>query len=212
MGKELSLHPEEATAALTTIEEEYKGIMRELDKIQSTTIASLQAGWKGQDCNDFINQKLIPAVKDAGNEIQKVFQSINDTVTQNAHNYEVKYLKGQSIFRKVAHNMLKVNLALVSPFAGGVIGITDTAKVIQAQTEMNKMNKQIEELLERARKAASKSGFYGGGQQEKFNASMTKIKQSIGNLAGEIAKATGTKAQNTVSEAEELAKKNASTF
>lgn len=212
MGKELSLHPEEATAALTTIEEEYKGIMRELDNIQSTAIESLQAGWKGQDCNDFINLKLIPAVKEAGNEIQKVFQSINDTVTQNAHNYEAKYLNGQSIFRKVAHNMLKVNLATVSPFAGTVIGIKDTAKVIQAQTEMNKMNKQIEELLERARKAATKSGFYGGGQQEKFNASMTKIKQSIGDLAGEIAKATGVKAQNTISEAEELAKKNASTF
>ena len=202
----------EATTALTSIESEYASIMRELNQIQNGAIESLQAGWKGQDCVDFINQNLIPAVKEAGNEIQKVFQSINDTVTQNAKNFERKYLKGQTVFKPVTHVMQKIALTAVAPFTGTIVGVVDAVRVAQAQKEMDKMQKQIEELLERARKAAQKSGFYGAGQQEKFNESMSKIKKSIGDLSGSIAKATGVKATNTVDEANELGKSNASTF
>ena len=212
MAQESYLDGAEARNSLVKIEDEYASIMRELNAIQGTAITSLTEGWKGQDCTDFINKNLIPAVKEAGNEIQKVFQSVNDTVTQNAQNYERKYLKGQKVFSPVAHTMQKIALTAVAPFAGTIVGVTKPDSVKRAQKEMDTMKKKIEELLERAKQAASKSGFYGGGQQEKFNQSMKKIKQSLGDLAGGIAKATGVKATNTVDEAAELAKKNASTF
>ncbi|MBQ4030611.1 MAG: hypothetical protein II625_02540 [Bacilli bacterium] len=212
MAKESYLDGSLATTALKGIEEVYSGIIGELNKIQSEAIDKITAGWKGQDCVDFISKNVIPAVNSVSDEIQKIFQSVNDTITQNAQNYERKFLKGQTVFNRVAHNMKKVTVNCPPPFTGTIIGITDEAKLELAKNYLKRMQQQLLDLLNRAKKYAANSGFYGGGQQQKIDSSMKSIATSISNLVNEFGNAVSKVATTAVTDAEELAKKNAGTF
>ena len=212
MAKFSYLDGAEATASLTKVEDEYSKLMDELNKDVKEAITKIQEGWKGEDAVEFINQNLIPATKDVANEIQKVFQSVNDTVTQNAQNYEARYLKGQKVFRKVVHHPLRFLIDPVGAFVGTIIGITSEAAIEEAKRTMERLIRQCEDILARAKAAAAKSGFYGGDQQQKYTQSMGKISKSIGNVASELSKATSKVAKAAVEDANSIAKANVQAF
>ncbi len=201
-----------ATRSLQKVENEYGSLMDELQKRVQEAIKQIQDGWKGQDCVEFINKNLIPAVKESANEVQKVFQSINDTVTQNARNYEKRFLKGAKVFQAVAHHPLRFLINPVGAFTGTVIGITNEAAIESAKAAMDTLQKQTEMILEKAKKAAADSGFYGGNQQQKYTASMGKIKNSIAGVAKELGTATKKVAKVAVDDSRNIAKANEQAF
>jgi len=210
MGQTIGLNGAEASSALSSIEEQYNGIMQEINALQSSALEKIKASWIGEDATDFANNKFIPAIKDAGNEIQKVFQSVNDTITQNAQNYERKH--NVNVFKKVSHIPRPVNLTPIPRPTGDFIGIKDISGLTETTTGLRKMASKIGELLARAKQAAGRSGFYGENQQEKLTASMGKIKQSLEDLAKQLEDAVKKKMQAVEEEEKSIAQQNASTM
>lgn len=209
---QIGLNGREASAALTKIEGAYGGLINGFNNLQSGVIEKLGNSWYGQDAVQFVNGKFIPAIKSATDEIQKVFQSINDTITQNAKNYEAKHQV--SVFSPVKHDMRTVTLdgGPVKSDDGGFIGIKSVSVLKDGITGAQKLVNETINKLSEAKSAAARSGFYGEGQQAKLDASMSKIKSSLEELSRELQKATKAKIEAVESEEKALAKQNASTF
>ena len=208
----IGLNGQEASRCLAGIEESYGGLINGFNNLQEGVINKLGNSWYGQDAVQFVNTKFIPAIKSATDEIQKVFKSINDTITQNAKNYEAKHQV--NVFSPVAHVMRSVtlNAGTVKPDDGGFIGIKSVSVLKEGINGAQKLVNETIAKLSEAKSAAARSGFYGEGQQARLDASMAKIKANLEDLSRELKKATEAKIQDVETTEKQIAQKNASTF
>lgn len=209
----IGLNGQEATAALNKIEGSYDKTMTEIiDRMQQTVINTISSTWYGNDAIEFMRDKFKPAIDEAAKQIENIFQSVNDTITQNALNFDNEHRT--SVFQKVAHNP-KANTLTVDAMRSDLnsfVGITNANEFESAKNMINSIAEGIQAALQEAAAAAGNSGFYGGGQQEALVGSMNKIKKSLSDLADELSVATKEKVQQTRAREEEIAAANASTF
>ena len=209
----IGLNGQEATAALNKIERSYEKTMNEIiDNMQSRVINIISGTWFGNDAIEFMRDKFKPALDEAAKQIENIFQSVNDTITQNALNFDNEHRT--SVFQKVAHN-IKANTLSVDAMKGDLnsfVGITSSAEFENAKSMMDGIAGAIQSALAEAAAAAGTSGFYGGGQQEALMGSMNSIKKSLSTLSEELSAATKQKLEQTKAREAEIAAANASTF
>ncbi len=209
----IGLNGQEATAALNKIEGAYGQTMNQIiDSMQQKVINTISSTWFGNDAIEFMRDKFKPALDEAANQIEKIFQSVNDTITQNALNFDNEH--STSVFQKVAHNV-KANTLSVDAMKSDLnsfVGITSSAEFEGAKNMMDGIAEAIQSALKEAAAAAGNSGFYGGGQQEALVGSMNSIKKSLSSLSEELSAATKQKLEQTKAREAEIAAANASTF
>lgn len=209
----IGLNGQEATAALNKIEGSYDEIMNEIiDSMQAKVINSISENWFGNDAIEFMRDKFKPTLDEAVKQIEKIFTSVNDTITQNAQNFEQSH--NTNVFQKVAHKVRANTLSVdaMKPDLNSFVGIASSAAFLSSKAMMDSISGAIQSALSTAAAAAGQSGFYGGGQQEALQASMNSIKKSLTSLSDELAAATKEKLEQTKAREEEIAKQNASTF
>ncbi len=209
----IGLNGQEATAALNKIEGSYENIMNEIiDSMQAKVVNTISETWYGNDAIEFMRDKFKPTIDEAVKQIEKIFASVNDTITQNAQNFDSEHRT--SVFQKVAHNARANTLSTDAMKAdlNSFVGISSSASFLGAQAMMSGISDAIMGALTAAAAAAGQSGFYGGGQQEALQGSMNSIKKSLSQLADELAAATKEKIEQTKAREEAIAKQNASTF
>lgn len=211
--QQIGLNGQEATAALQKTENSYGKIMDELsDRMQDAVIKTISETWYGNDAIEFMRDKFKPAIDSAIKSVEDVFQSVNDTITQNASNFDNEHKT--NVFQKVAHNIRasKINADLMKADKNSFIGITDSATFEGAKNILTTISDSVLSALKEAVQAAQNSGFYGGGQQEALVNSMNKIKDTLSQLTDELTQATQEKVNQTKAREEEIAKANANTF
>jgi hypothetical protein len=209
----IGLNGQEATAALTKIEWAYDKTMAEIiDAMQARVIGIISGTWFGNDAIEFMRDKFKPAIDEAIKQIETIFQSINDTITQNAQNYDAEHRT--SVFQKVLHKVKANTLSIDAMRAdlNSFIGITNSSEFESAKVMIDGISDAIQDALQEAVAAAGNSGFYGGGQQDALVSSMQKIKSSLSTLSEELAIATKEKLAQTKAREAEIAAANASTF
>ena len=210
-GNQVGLNGIEAAKCLQSIETDYTGLMNYLQDGYQGVISSLGQGWFGQDAVNFGHQNFEPALLEIGSEINHVVQSVHDTITQNATNFDNHHQT--HVFHDPGHHQVNPqwDLSMIKPDENGYIGILGN-HLNHAASLTQPICKNISSSLDAIKSAAARSGFYGEGQQEKLSASIAKIKQSIEQINQEMTKAIKTKLETVEQDEKSLAQKNASTF
>jgi DNA anti-recombination protein RmuC len=209
---QIGLDGGKASSALSTTETNYDSIMEVLGTgFQTAVIGPLAGCWFGKDAKDLMG-KLKEVIEGAGGEFEKIFSSINETVTQNAQAFEQQH--GASVFSPVAHAVKKVvaDVSSAKEDLGGFVGIKDPSQFEAAINAFKSNNQTVGTLVKGAKTALSDSGFYGEGQQEALDASTTKIEGNLAELLQEIVDATKDKLDEAKQAEQELAKKSAQAF
>ncbi len=201
-----------ATKALGEIEKTYREVYTAHTRIQDQFIQVIGQGWFGNDAVDFVSKKAGPAILQIYDEIERVYQSVNDTITQNAKNFESKHQT--NVFTPIPHSRQNVtyDYSVVKADDAGFIGIKSASALQYALMGISHYRHAMDYQLNVAKAAAAKSGFFGEGQQEKLDASMTKIQNSITDISESLNKALTDKIKETEAEERRIAKSNANTF
>ena len=211
-GNQVGLNGQEASRSLNEIEKSYRQIVKNFNSIQGGIVNKIGTCWYGRDAIEFTRDKFKPAVESIGQEVQRVFQSVNDTITQNAKNFEAKHHTG--VFSPVTHvpENISIDASVVLENHNGFIGLENIKQLEESRQYWLQMLREQEMLLDNMKNAAARSGFYGESQQEKLNQSIHKIKTSIDEVTKELQSATQNKIEETEAEERSIAQKNASTF
>lgn len=199
----------EVAAALAAIEETYKSIINEGNRLQPRFIDKVGISWYGQDAIEYMSRLFDPSLKDFYDNTNRIYQSIFDTIIQNVRNFERKHQV--TILGNVSHTPQKVDYYYnsVRKDKNGFIGLSDLVQLKDACYCLKGFRQSVEKDLETAKKAAAASGFYGENQQERLNESMSTIRNNLGSTVEQL---TGKleKMIQTVEEAERnIARSNA---
>lgn len=212
-GAKIGLDGRQATESLKKIEKSYDEIMDQIvDLMQTGVVDALSGVWFGNDAVEFMREKLKPAAESAITSTERVFTSVNDTVTQAATNYDRSH--NTNVFQKVAHNVKngKLKTEGFKSDNNGFVGIADSSSFETARKKLTDISEAVNKKLDEAKLAAGNSGFHGGNQQEELVGSMQKIKDTLSNLISELNEASKTALTKAVERETELAKANAETF
>lgn len=211
-GNQVGLNGQEASKSLGKIEETYREIIGNFNNLQEGVVDKIGSSWYGQDAVEFTRDKFKPAIESIGKEVQKVFQSVNDTITQNAKNFEAKHHTG--VFSPVPHvqQNISINVSVVRESKNGFIGLDNIQTLMDSRQYWLQMLQRQQRLLEQLQNAAASSGFYGESQQERLNASIQKINSSIDEVTVELKNATQKIIDETEAEEKRIAQQNANTF
>lgn len=211
-GSKVGLDGRQATKALNSIEKTYNEVYLAHKRIQDQFIIEIGRSWYGQDAVDFVAKKAGPAILEIYEEIERVYQSVNDTITQNAINFENKH--DTHVFVPVTHTKQNVtyDYNVVKPEDAGFIGIKSINGLKFALTGVIHYRKTMDYQLMLAQKSAKESGFYGENQQEKLNSSMEKIHHNVTNICESLSKTLAQKIEETEAEEKRIAQTNANSF
>ena len=201
-----------ATKALGEIEKTYTEVYIAHGKIQDSFIRQIGRTWFGNDAVDLVVKKAVPAILQIYDEVERVYQSVNDTITQNAKNFEAKH--ETNVFTPVPHSRKNItyDCSLVRSDDRGFIGLKNTEGLKLAISGIRHYTLTMDYQLNVAKAAAAKSGFFGEGQQEKLDASMKKIQNNVKEIGESLNNALKDKLSEVETDERRIAKTNADTF
>ena len=213
MGNDkIGLDGGKATTALQTTEGAAANIVQALGAgMQAAVLGPLMGVWYGDDAIRLLG-KLKETLEGAGGEFEKIFQSINDTVTQNAQAFEQQH--GAQVFNPVSHTPIQITADVAGALKdkGGFVGIEDSKVFETAINDMKRRFQEVDGYTKDAKRGLADSGFYGAGQQEALDQSTTKIVTNLNDMGTEIVEATKKVLEETKQREEELAKQSANKF
>ncbi len=213
MGNDkIGLDGGKATTALQTSENAGANIVQALGAgMQAAVLGPLMGTWFGDDAKRLM-EKLKDTLVGAGNEFEKIFSSVNETVTQNAQAFEQQH--GTQVFNPVAHSLIKISpdVSGTQLDKGGFVGIEDSKVFETAIADMKKRFDDVDGYTKDMKRGLADSGFYGGDQQQALDQSTTAIVGNLKGLGDEIVEATKKALEETKQREEELAKQSAAAF
>lgn len=198
--------------ALGTIEKTYEEFIKRSNRLQPGFIDRVGITWFGQDAVLFMTQQVAPTFEELITNVNKTYQSIFDTIIQNARNFERKHQV--TVLGQVSHSSLNIeyDYSIIRPDNNGFIGMSDIDQLKDACSYLRMYSRDVGMILDDARSAAKASGFYGENQQEKLNESMNKIKSTLSGKAEDIARYIEQRVNTVTVVEKEIARKNANTF
>jgi len=181
------------------------------NKMAEKFISPMGEAWACKEAVDFF-ASLKETLDNLIIKSDRVFQSVVDTMNQNAENW-ARGTESESSFSRIPyHNtILKTDVSMIKENINEERGINESAANSAVDT-LAGIKDACDKALVSAERAVSECGFIGESQAENLRASLQDIKQNISDSFGEYTNTTKTRIKETITKYGDIGKTNAKTF